>query len=94
MISRHMEGQESSESDPCQGKLQKDLDFVHIPMYVVVVVKPAYIRDYRFKIRVYQFSHVFRDGQGNIKGKKWSKGSKESIEGQGKGHTSVIHLEW
>ena len=25
---------------------------------------------YRFKIDVYQFSHVFRDGQGNIKGKK------------------------
>ena len=28
------------------------------------------------------------------KEKKWSKGSKESTEGQGKGHTSVIHLEW
>ena len=28
------------------------------------------------------------------KDKKWSKGSKESTEGQGKGHTSVIHLEW
>ena len=32
-ISRHMEGQESNESDPCQGKLQKDLDYAHIPMY-------------------------------------------------------------
>ena len=28
------------------------------------------------------------------KDKKWPKGSKESAEGQGKGHTSVIHLEW
>ena len=28
------------------------------------------------------------------KDKKWSKGSKESAYGQGKGHTSVIHLEW
>ena len=28
-----MEGQETSELDPYQGKLQKDLDFVHIPMY-------------------------------------------------------------
>ena len=28
------------------------------------------------------------------KDKKWSKGSKESTEGQGKSHTSVIHLEW
>ena len=74
MISRHREGQESSESDPSQGKLQKDLDFVHILMYVVLVVKPAYIRDYRFKSRVYHFYHVFRDGQGNIKGQKMVQG--------------------
>ena len=40
-----MEGQETSESDPCQGKLQKDLDFVHITMYVVLEVKPAYVRN-------------------------------------------------
>ena len=40
-----MEGQESSESDPSQGKLQKDLDFEHISMYVVLGVKPTYIRD-------------------------------------------------
>ena len=69
-ISRHTEGQESSELDPCQGKLQKDLDFVHIPMYAVIEVKPVYVRDYRFKSRVYHFSHVFRDDQGNIKGQK------------------------
>ena len=62
--------QESNESDPCQGKLQKYLDFVHIPMYTVLVVNPTYIRVYRFKSRVYHFSRVFRDGQGNIKGKK------------------------
>ena len=74
MIPRHREGQESSESDPCQGKIQKDLDFVHIPMYVVLVVKPAYIRAYRFKICVYHFSHVFRDSQGNIKGQKMVQG--------------------
>ena len=65
-----MEGQESNESDPCQGKLQKDLDFVHILMYAVLVVKPAYIHAYRFKSHVYHFSHVFRDEQGNIKGQK------------------------
>ena len=40
-----MEGQETSESDPFQGKLQKDLDFVHIPMYVVLGVKPTYKHD-------------------------------------------------
>ena len=73
-ISRHREGQESNESDPCQGKLQKDLDYAHIPMYTVLVVKPAYIRAYRFKSHVYGFSHVFRDGQGNIKGQKMVQG--------------------
>ena len=51
--SSDMEGQESSESDPCQGKLQKDLDYVHILVYVVLGVKPAYIRNYGFKSRVY-----------------------------------------
>ena len=74
MISRNMEGQESSESDPCQGKIQKNLDFVHISMYVVLEVKPAYIRDKIFKSHVYQFSHVFRDGIGNIKRQKMVQG--------------------
>ena len=52
MISRHREGQESNELDQCQGKLQKDLDCAQIPMYVVLVVKPAYVRAYMFKSRV------------------------------------------
>ena len=69
-ISRNREGQESNESDPCQGKLQKYLDYAHIPMYAVLVVKPMYIRTYRFKSRVYHFSYVFMDDQGNIKGQK------------------------
>ena len=67
-ISRHMEGQESNESDPCQGKIQKDLEYAHIPMYAVIRVKPTYVRGYRVKIRVYNFSYSFRDDQGNIKG--------------------------
>ena len=70
VISRHREDQESNESYPCQGKFQKDLDYAHILMYAVLVVKPVYIRAYRFKSRVYHFSYVFRDDQGNIKGKK------------------------
>ena len=70
LISRHMEGQESSESDPCQGKLQKDLDFTHIPMYAVLGVKPAYICEKGFKSHVWQFLHVFRDDLGNIKSTK------------------------
>ena len=45
VISRHREGHELDESDPCQGKLQKDLDYAHIPMYMVLGVKPAYIRN-------------------------------------------------
>ena len=73
-ISRHMEGQESSESDPCRGKIQKDLDFLHILMYAILGVKPTYIRDQRFKSHVYQFSHVYRDGLGNIKGQKMVQG--------------------
>ena len=69
-ISRHREGQDSNESDPCQGELQKDLDYAHILMYAVIGVKPAYVRGYRFKIHVYHFSYVCGDDQRNIKGKK------------------------
>ena len=69
-----MEGQESYESDPSQGKLQKDLDYAQIPMYMVLVFKPTYIHAYRFKSHVYHFSYVFRDGQGNIKGQKMVQG--------------------
>ena len=60
-ISRHMEGQESYESDPCQRKLQKDLDYLHIPMYTVLWVKPAYVRGYQVKIHVYHLLYGFRD---------------------------------
>ena len=67
-ISRNMEGQESNESDPCQGKLQNNLDYAHIPMYTVIWIKPAYVHGYRVKICVYHFSYSFRDDQGNIKG--------------------------
>ena len=88
MISRHREGQESNESDPCQGKLQKDLDFVHIPMYAVLVVKPAYVHVYRFKSRVYHFSCVFRDDQGKIKGQKMVHGVYGVCSGIGEGHTN------
>ena len=42
-----MEGQETSELDPSQGKLQKDLDYAHILMYAVIGVRSAYVRGYR-----------------------------------------------
>ena len=48
----HMEGQESDEPDPSQGKLQKDLDYAHISMYAVLVVKPAYVQAYKVKSRI------------------------------------------
>ena len=65
-----MEGQESYESDPSQGKLQNALDYAHILMYATIEGISAYVRGYRGKIRVYHFSYVFRDGQGYIKRQK------------------------
>ena len=57
-ISRHMEGEELNELDPCQGKLQKDLDYSHIPMYTIIGVKPAYVRVIGLK-SVYIIFHMF-----------------------------------
>ena len=65
-----MEGQESNESDPSQGNFQKDLDYAHIPMYMTIGVRSAYVRGYLGKIRVYHSSYVFRDDQGHIKRQK------------------------
>ena len=65
-----MEGQETSDSDPHQGKLQNHLAFAHIPIYTGLRVKSMYIRENGFKSRVYQMRHVFRDDLGNTKGTK------------------------
>ena len=73
---------------------KKDLDYAHIPMYMVLVVKPAYIHAYRFKSRVYHFHMFLRMIKETLKEKKWSMGSKESAARQGKAIQSVIHLEW
>ena len=62
-ISRHMEGQESNESDPSQGNFQKDLDYAHIPMYTTIGVKPAYVRGYRGKSHIYHSLYSFGDDQ-------------------------------
>ena len=81
VISRHREGQESSESDPCQEKLQKDLDYAHIPMYVVLGVKPM-IKGLKVAgIIFHMFLGMIKE---TSKDKKWSKGYKESAEGHGK----------
>ena len=65
-----MEGQETSESDPHQGKLQKNLAFCTHPDVWVLGVKPRYIHEKEFKSHVLQFKNVFRDDLGNIKGIK------------------------
>ena len=60
------------------------MDFVHIPMYAVLEVKPAYIRDKGFKVMYSNFHMFLGMVKEKSKDKKWSKGSKESAEGQGK----------
>ena len=89
-----MEGQESYESDPSQGTLQKDLDYVHILMYMTIGGISTYVHGYQGKSCIYHFSYVFRDDQGHIKDKKWSIGANESAAGQGKAIQCVIHLVW
>ena len=42
----------------------------HIPMHAGLRVISMYIRENRFKSRVWQILHVFRDDLGNIKGTK------------------------
>ena len=87
-----MEGQESNESDPCQGKLQNDLDYARIPMYTVIGVKPYATIGLKFAYIIFLvFLGMIME---TSKDKKWSIGSKESIAGQGKAIQCVIHLEW
>ena len=90
-----MEGQESYESDPSQGTIQKDLDYSYIPMYMTIGVISAYVRGYRGKSRVYQYYNVFL-GMIKVTSKdiKWSKGANESAAGQGKAIQCLIHLVW
>ena len=83
-ISRYMEGQDSNKSDPSQGKLQKDLDYAHIPMYATIGVKPAYVRGYRGKGRVYSFLMFLGMVNDTSKNNKWSIAANESAAGQGR----------
>ena len=69
VILRHMEGQETSDSDPHQGKLQKYLAFCTHP-YVGLRVISVCIREKGLKIHVWKITGVFRDDLGNIKGTK------------------------
>ena len=79
-----MEGHESSESDPCQGKLQKDLDFAHISMYTVLGSNPSIYAIRGLKVAYMDFHMFLGMVKETSKDKKWSKESKESTEGQEK----------
>ena len=83
-ISRHMEGQETSDSDPHQGKLRNYLAFcTHLDVRGFRVIS-TYIREKGIKSCVQQIMSVFRDDLDNMKGTKIVHGSKESVEGQGR----------
>ena len=69
-IARHMEGQGTSDLDPHQGKLQKNLAFAHISMNAGLRVISVYIREKGIKSHVHQIMSVFRDDLGNIRGTK------------------------
>ena len=64
--------------------------FAHIPMYLVLGVKPTYIRKKGFKSHVQQIMSVFMDDLGNIKGTKIVHGVQRVCRGTGEGHTSVV----
>ena len=67
MISRNMDGQKTSDSNPHQGKLQNIWPFAHMPMYVGLRVISACIREKGFKSHIWKITSVFRDDLGNIK---------------------------
>ena len=69
-ISRHMEGQETSDSVPHQEKPQNYLAFCTHPDFAGLRVISTYIRENGFKNHVWKIMHVFRDDLGNIKGTK------------------------
>ena len=81
VISRHMEGQETSDLDPHQEKIQNYLAFAHILMYVGLRVISVYICENRFKSHVWQIMHVFRDDLENIKGTKMVHGVQRVCRG-------------
>ena len=85
LISRHIEGQETSDSDPHKGKLQNHLAFCTHPdlcgvqglnprIYMRKGLKVTYGNYYMFLGMILETSKV----------QKWSMGSKEFVEGQGK----------
>ena len=84
MILRHMEGQETSDSDPHQGKLQNIWPFAHIPMYAGLRVITACIHEKGFKSHIWKITGVFRDDLGNIKGTKIVHGVQRVCRGTGK----------
>ena len=58
--------------------------FAHISMYVVLGVKPAYIREKGLKVAYGKFSMFLGMILETSKVQKWYMGSKECAEGQGR----------
>ena len=67
VISRHMEGHETSELDPLQGKLQNIWTYARIPMYTGLRVISAYIHEKGIKSHIQKIIGVFMDDIGSIK---------------------------
>ena len=65
-----MEGQETSDSVPHQGKIQNYLAFCTHPDVREFKGHIRVYRENKFKSCVWQIMHVFRDDLGNIKGTK------------------------
>ena len=76
-----MEGQDSYESDPSQGTLQRILDYVHIPMYATIEGISAYVRGYRGKGPYIIFLMFLGMVNDTSKDNKWSIGNNESAAG-------------
>ena len=79
-----MEGQETSDSDPHQGKLQRYLAFCTHPDVRGFKRYTMYIRENGFKSHVWKIMHVFRDDLGNIKGTIMVHGVQRVYRGTGK----------
>ena len=83
-ILMHMEGQETSDWDPHQGKIQNIWPFAHILMYAGLGLISMYIHEKGIKSRVQQIMSVFGDDLGNIKGTKIVHGDQRVCKGTGK----------
>ena len=77
-------GNKRSNPSDLKEKSKRILPFAHIPMYAVLGIEPAYIREKGFKSQYGNFYMFLGMILETSKVQKWSMGSKESAEGQGR----------